>query len=282
MKGTQIKDGKLNGKVAVVTGVSSGIGQETARLLAERGARVFGTVRNHSLNGSIPGVELIRLDVTDGVSVRDAIESVLEKAGNIGVVVNNAGYSLAGGLEETSVEEAREQFETNFFGVLRVIQAVLPSMRGERYGRIVNVSSMLGQLPMPYHGIYVASKHALEGYTETLDHEVRTFGIRAVLVEPVFTKTNIDANEKTVQVEIPAYADQRQRVIGINRQRIAKGDEPRAVAEVIYRALSDQRPRLRYPVGEGVMLSRLRRFVPPRMFDSVFRKQFQLDGVLKR
>ena len=124
------------------------------------------------------------MDVNDDGSVREAVRSVLEKAGKIDMLINNAGYSLAGGLEETSVEEARQLFETNFFGVLRVTQAVLPSMRRHGYGRIVNISSMLGLLPGPYRGIYAASKHALEGYTETLDHEVRAFGIRAVLVEP--------------------------------------------------------------------------------------------------
>jgi short-subunit dehydrogenase len=154
-------------------------------------------------------------------------------------------------------------------------------MRRHGYGRIVNISSMLGLLPGPYRGIYAASKHALEGYTETLDHEVREFGIRAVLVEPVFTKTDISRKEKSVLAALDAYADQRKRVEQPIQQRIAHGEEPRAVAEVVYRALNAASPRLHYPVGEGVMLNRLRRFVPPRMFDSVFRKQFQLDKTFK-
>lgn len=267
----------IENKVVLITGVSSGIGLQTARLLAERGARVFGTVRDPSRVDSIAKAEFVLMDVTDDKSVKNAAKSVLDKAGQIDILINNAGYSIAGALEETSVEEAHLLFETNFFGVLRVIQAVLPSMRRNGYGRIVNISSMLGVLPGPFRGMYVASKHALEGYTKTLDHEVRTFGIRAALVEPVYTKTKITANEKTVQTAIPAYAEQKQRVTEIIDKEIANGDDPHAVAEVVYDAVTAKSPRLHYPVGEGVMLSRLHRFVPPRMFDSIFRKRFQLD-----
>jgi NAD(P)-dependent dehydrogenase (short-subunit alcohol dehydrogenase family) len=252
----------------------SGIGRAAAELLAERGARVFGTVRDLGRTNPIAKVELVLMDVTDDNSVKNGAESVLKNAGKIDILINNAGYSIAGGLEETSVEEARQPFDTNFFGVLRVTQAVLPSMRRHGYGRIVHISSMLGVLPGPYRGIYAASKHALEGYTKTLDHEVRTFGIRAALVEPVYTKTKITANEKTVQTAIPAYADQRQRVTEIIEQEIAKGDDPHAVAEVVYDAVTAKSPRLHYPVGEGVMLSRLHRFVPPRMLTVSFANGF--------
>ena len=235
--------------IALVTGVSSGIGRQTAQLLVERGVRVFGTVRDLRRQNPIAQVKLVRMDVTDETSVMKAVNSVLEKAGKIDILVNNAGYSLAGGLEETSVEEAKQLFETNFFGVLRVTQAVLPSMRRNGYGRIVNISSMLGLLPGPYRGIYAASKHALEGYTATLDHEIRAFGIRAVLVEPMYTKTKIAKNEKSVQAAIPAYADQKQRVTEIIEQETANGDDPHDVAEVVYEAASVKSLRLHYPVG---------------------------------
>jgi NAD(P)-dependent dehydrogenase (short-subunit alcohol dehydrogenase family) len=266
----------INDKVVLITGVSSGIGRETALLLAERGARAFGTVRDFRRNGDLPGVELVPMDVTDDASVREGVELVLNKAGKIDVLINSAGYALAGALEETSVEEARQQFDTNFFGVLRVTQAVLPTMRRYRSGRIVNISSALGFLPAPFNGIYGASKYALEGYTETLDHEVRTFGIRAVLVEPVFTKTDIGKKKKIAQNVLDAYAEQKERTETAIQQTANRHDEPRRVAEIIYRAVTDDPPRLHYPVGEGVMLSRLRRFVPARMFDRQFRKRFQL------
>src|ERR1700704_5226236 len=212
-------------KVALITGASSGIGRETAQLLAEHDAGVFGTVRDLRRANPIAGVELIPMDVNDDESVREAVRSVLEKAGKIDILINNAGYSLAGGVEETSVEEARQLFETNFFGVMRVTQAVLPSMRRHGDGRIVNISSMLGLLPGPYRGIYAASKHALEGYTETLDHEVRAFGIRGFWVDPFFKKTKSARNEKNFKAAIPAYADQKQRVAEIIEQETANGDD---------------------------------------------------------
>src|SRR4051812_43290917 len=168
----------LKNRTALITGVSSGIGREIAQLLAERGARVFGSVRSPKSARPIRGVDLVGMDVTDDTSVNAAIQSIVQKAGPVQLLVNNAGYSFMGALEETSIEEARQQFETNLFGVLRVTNAILPGMRQGGYGRIVNISSVLGFLPAPYMGIYAASKHAVEGYTETLDHEVRRFGVR--------------------------------------------------------------------------------------------------------
>src|SRR5881628_2691985 len=268
----------LKNKTTLVTGVTSGIGREIAQLLAERGARVFGTVRDPQSASPIPGVEMVRMDVTDDSSVNEAVQSIEQKAGPVQLLVNSAGYSFMGALEETSVEEARQQFETNLFGVLRVTNSVLPGMRRQGFGRIVNISSVLGFLPAPYMGIYVASKHAVEGYTETLDHEVRRFGVRALLVEPAQTKTNIRGNSKFAKVALDVYADERKRLTDVVQQSIEHGDDPRIVAEAVYQALTAKSPRLRYPVGKGIAFSRLRRFVPAGMFDKSFRKQFQLDG----
>ena len=155
----------LKNKTTLVTGVSSGIGREIAQLLAERGARVFGTVRDPKSANPIRGVEIVRMDVTDDASVREAVQGIEQKAGPVQLLVNNAGYALTGALEETSIEEARHQFETNFFGVLRVTNAVLPEMRQAGYGRIVNISSVVGFIPAPYMGIYAANKHTVERYT---------------------------------------------------------------------------------------------------------------------
>lgn len=266
-------------KAVLITGVSSGIGRETAQLLASRGFRVFGTTRGDpAAAAGIPGVETIRLDVTDDASVSEAVQLALRKAGHIHGLINNAGYALIGGLEETSIAEAQQQFDTNFFGAVRMTNAVLPAMRERHSGRIVNVSSVLGFLPGPYMGVYTASKHALEGYTETLDHEVRRFGVRAVLVEPSFSRTHLGDNGRTVAASLDAYASERAKVADIIRLRIANGSPPREVAESIYRALTAAAPRHRYQVGEGVRLQLLRRFVPAGMFDKSFRKQFHLDG----
>src|SRR6266516_4356332 len=267
----------LKNKTTLVTGVSSGIGREIAQLLGQRGARVFGTVRNPQSASPIPGVEIVRMDVTDDSSVNEAVQNIVQKAGPIQHLVNSAGYSFMGALEETSVTEARQQFETNLFGVLRVTNAVLPGMRHQGDGRIVNISSVLGFLPAPYLGIYAASKHAIEGYTETLDHEIRRFGVRALLVEPANTKTNISENAKSAKITLEAYADERKRLTSEAQQNIEHGDDPRMVAEAVWKALTAKSPRLRYPVGKGVALSRMRRFVPAGMFAKSFRKQFQLD-----
>jgi NAD(P)-dependent dehydrogenase (short-subunit alcohol dehydrogenase family) len=267
----------LSNKTTLVTGVSSGIGREIAQLLSERGARVFGTVRNPQSASSIRGVELVRMDVTDDTSVSEAVQSIMKKAGPVQYLVNSAGYSFMGALEETSVAEARAQFETNFFGVLRVTNAILPGMRLLGDGRIVNISSVLGFLPAPYWGIYAASKHAVEGYTESLDHEIRRFGIRALLVEPAYTRTKLSGNTQSARITLDAYADQRKRVTAATLRNIERGDDPRLVAEAVWKALTARSPRLRYPVGHGVALSRMRRFIPAGMFDKSFRKQLQLD-----
>lgn len=266
----------LKNKTTLVTGVSSGIGREIARLLAERGARVFGTVRNPQSAEPIRGVEIIRMEVTDDVSVTEAVHSIVWKAGPVHYLVNNAGYTVTGALEETSIEEARQLFETNFFGVLRVTNAILPAMREAGHGRIVNISSVVGFLPAPYMGIYTASKHALEGYTETLDHEVRRFGVRTTLVEPAYTKTKINGNSKSAGNLLEVYAAERRRVVEVVEQEIDRGDDPRIVAESVYKALSAKSPQRRYPVGKGAALSRLRRFVPASLFDRSLRKQLSL------
>jgi short-subunit dehydrogenase len=262
-------------RTVLITGVSSGIGLVAAQLLASKGFRVFGSVRKETRG--LQGVELVRLDVRDDASVREAVRDITAKAGPIGGLVDNAGYGLVGGIEETSLTEAREQFETNFFGMIRMVNAVLSGMREQGYGRIVNISSVLGFMPMPYMGLYTASKHALEGYTETLDHEVRQFGVRAVLVEPDFTRTNFESNAKTVAAGIPAYSAQKARALEAVQEKAKKGTDPRAVANAILTALTAASPRLRYPVGGGAKLGLLRRFVPAEMFGNSLRKQFRLD-----
>lgn len=268
---------KTTKKTVLVTGVSSGIGQETARLLMERGFQVFGTARNAQAVAKISGMRVLTMDVTNDASVTDGVKAVLQDTGAINALVNTAGYLLSGAVEETSIEEARQQFDTNFFGVMRVTRAVLPAMRRQGAGRIVNISSVVGFLPSPYQGIYAASKHAVEGYTETLDHEVREFGIRALLVEPGFTKTNLGKNSRTTGINLEAYAASKKRVTEVVQSNIHQGDDPCIVAQAVYQAIIAQSPSLRYPTGKGVTLSRLRRFVPAQMFDKSFRKEFHLD-----
>jgi NAD(P)-dependent dehydrogenase (short-subunit alcohol dehydrogenase family) len=264
-------------KVALITGTSSGIGRATAALLAKSGYRVFGAVRNIPSGEPIPNVDFLQLDVRHDESAKEAVRSLLSRAGRIDALVNNAGYTLIGSLEETSIEEAKQVFETNFFGVLRMTQAVLPVMRGQGYGRIANISSVVGFLPAPYQGIYAASKHALEGYSESLDHEVRQFGIRVSVIEPGFTRTNIGQNSQVAGRPLDAYASERTRVLEAIRENTANGENPVTVASVVLEALTARSPRPRYPVGrEAKFLNRLRKLIPSKLFDKNLRKQFGL------
>ena len=266
-------------KVALVTGVSSGIGRATATALVEAGFRTFGTVRDRTKLGQQAGrVDLLPLDVSSDDSVRAAVGSVLERAGRIDALVNNAGIALIGSSEETTITEARQLFETNFFGVLRLTQQVLPTMRDQRSGRIVNISSVVGFLPAPYMAAYAASKHAIEGYSESLDHELRQFGIRVSLVEPGFTRTNLGQNGM-ISEPLETYSRQRALALAAIRQATAKGAEPVAVASVVVQALMDREPQLRYQAGrEARMLSRLRKWAPAKLLDKGIRKQFGLSS----
>jgi short-subunit dehydrogenase len=205
---------------------------------------------------------------------------VIDRAGRIDALVNNAGFALFGSVEETSIEEAKRLFETNFFGVLRMSAAVLPIMREQQHGRIVNIGSVVGFVPAPYQGIYAASKHAVEGYSESLDHEVRQFGIRVSVIEPGFTKTDISRNSQVAAHPLNVYVQMRSRVLEAVRQNIANGGDPGRVASVVLHALTSRAPRLRYPVGpEAALTGLLRAFAPSGVFDRGLRKQFGLTAI---
>jgi short-subunit dehydrogenase len=263
--------------VALVTGASSGIGYATARLLVQAGFRVFGTTRKQAAE-RLEGFEVLQLDVRSEESVSSCVSTVLEKAGRIDALVNNAGFALIGAAEETSLEEAKELFDTNFFGVLRTTQAVLPVMRQQRAGRIVVVGSVAGFLPGPYESIYAASKHALEGLVESLDHEVRQFGIRVAVIEPGFIRTKIAQNSQVARNLIDAYKNDRDRVRAAIENSVANGEDPAQVASVIHDAITDTSPRTRYPAGsQARFLSRVIRFAPRGVLERGLRKQFGLD-----
>jgi len=266
------------GKVVLVTGISSGIGRETARLLSERGFQVYGSMRDPRRVEPIRGVEVLKLDVTDDGSAVEVVHSVLEREGQIFALVNNAGYALMGALEETSLQEAHEQFEANFFGVLRMVKAVLPIMRGQGSGRIVNISSVVGIIPQPYMGLYTATKHALEGYTETLDHEVRQFGILVSLIEPGFTRTSLGTNGKTTGMNVDAYTAQREQALAFVQQQILHGANPHPVAQAVLRALTADSPHLHYRVGTPVnLIIALKGLLPEGAFHQVVRRVFQIQ-----
>lgn len=266
-----------NSKVVVITGVSSGIGRATAEKLAKRGCRVFGTVRNPENAKPIPGVELVEMDIRDETSVQNGIKTIIAQAKRIDVLINSAGVTLLGATEETSIAEAQTLFDTNLFGLLRTTKAVLPHMREQRSGRIVNVSSVLGFLPAPYMALYSASKHAVEGLSETLDHEVRQFGIRVALVEPSFTRTNLDLNAPQAVSKIPDYNNDLGVVSQAIQKNVQKAPEPDGVATTIIDAALGAWKMRRTPKGEASLLAKLRRFMPAGPVEVGLRKTFGLS-----
>ena len=192
-------------RVVLITGASSGVGQSTARLLSRRNYKVFGTSRSPASAEPNPGVEMLPLEVRADDSVRACVDAVSSRGGRIDVLINNAGYELAGALEELTAEEIRAQFETNFFGVVRMVNAVLPTMRRQKQGHIINVSSLAGVAPIPFLGMYSATKFALEGYTEALRHELKPFNIQVSMTEAWFLKTPMMRNRQTATNRITEY-----------------------------------------------------------------------------
>jgi NAD(P)-dependent dehydrogenase (short-subunit alcohol dehydrogenase family) len=265
-------------RVVLITGASSGVGQSTARLLSQRGFTVFGTSRNPSSADRLSGVEMLCLDVRADDSVHACVEAVVNRSGRLDVLVNNAGYELAGALEELSSEEATAQFETNFFGVVRMVNAVLPLMRQQKRGHIINVSSLTGLTAVPFLGIYSASKFALEGYTEALRQEIKPFNIHVSLTEAGFLRTPMMNHRQVAARRLTDYDRWRQRALNGIRASEDKGPGPDVVANTLLEIISSSSPRLRYLIGQQAKsVSRLRRFLPARLFEQGVRRSFSLD-----
>lgn len=217
---------------------------------------------------------MLTCDVTDDASVAKLVDDVLAEAGRIDLLVNNAGVGQLGGAEESSTVQAQALFDVNVFGVLRVTNAVLPAMRRQGKGRIVNLSSVLGLIPAPYSALYASTKHAIEGYSESLDHELRPFGIRVVLVEPAYTRTSFEENLARPDQLLEIYDAARAGMDVILRKAMETGDAPEIVAGTVLKAATDSVPRRRYAAGKMArQVSFLRRFVPASAFDKSLRKQ---------
>ena len=252
-----------NNKIAVVTGSSSGIGFETSLLLARNGFSTYATMRNLDKSQAIIDLkekeklplEVLQLDITDELSVKEAIHKIINDQEKIDVLVNNAGYALVGPFEELSIEEFKEQFETNVFGAIRLIQGVLPIMRRQREGTIVNVSSVAGRVGFPLTSAYVSSKFALEGLSESMAYEIEQFGIKVILIEPGVIRTNFNNNLKigkmvAIDPKSP-YIELTQQRISAFKPRFERGSPPFEVAKVILEAIRLEKPaqELRYMVG---------------------------------
>jgi NAD(P)-dependent dehydrogenase (short-subunit alcohol dehydrogenase family) len=261
-------------KVVLVTGASSGIGRACAEHLAARGYRVFGAQRRVPPSGEGPsGVEMLALDVDDDASVAHGVGAVHARAGRIDALVNNAGTAWMGAVEDTAIAEARAQLETNFFGALRACRAVLPIMRAQRSGHIVNISSLAGVLGLPFSGLYSASKFALEGMSESLRLEVRRFGVRVVLIEPGDFRTQLAVVRRqtaAAQADSP-YAEALARFKAQQDRDEAAAPTPEPVARLVARVLETASPRTRYSVGmlgQRIVVP-AKRFLPQRLFEAV-------------
>ena len=264
--------------VAIVTGVSGGIGEATALALHQAGYRVFGTYRRPPATKS-PSIEYLACDVTSDASVKAAVDEVVSKARRIDLLVNNAGVGLVAGAEESSLEQAKSLFDVNLFGLIRMTKAVLPTMRRQRAGRIVNLSSVVGLIPAPFMALYAASKHAVEGYSESLDHEIRGSGVRVVLVEPGYTRTSFEGNVYQADQPLEVYQSARTNAAGVLRDGMKTADTPELVASAVVKASIEANPRRRYAAGRTArQVSLLRRFVPESAFDKSLRKQMRLPA----
>jgi short-subunit dehydrogenase len=264
-------------KTAFLTGASGGIGKATAAALTRAGYRVIGTSRRANPDAVRDGIRMIACDVTSDESVAAAVAQAHAELGQIDLLVNNAGVGLTGAAEESSIAQVRSLFETNFHGIVRVTNAVLPIMRAQRDGRILNVGSAGGLAPMPYMAYYSATKHALEGYSESLDHEVREFGVRVAVIEPAATRTSFESSTVNADGALNAYDASRAKYLVAFERAMAIAESAESVAETIVLVALDKTPRLRYPSGKaGRQIAFARRFLPRSLFDKVVRKQFGL------
>jgi NAD(P)-dependent dehydrogenase (short-subunit alcohol dehydrogenase family) len=273
-------------KTVLITGCSTGIGRATAELLASKGWTVYATARRCDAIQDLAqrGCKTLALDVCDEASIRGAVEAIENAEGAVGVLINNAGYGQEGAVEEVPMEQVRRQFETNVFGLVRLTQLVLPGMRRQRWGKIVNLSSMGGKLTFPGGGFYHASKHAVEALSDALRFEVRGFGIDVIVIEPGpiktrFGDTAIGSIGSVARTESPyatfniALAAKVREAYDGPLAMMAAG--PEAVARVIERAILARKPRSRYPVTAAARLVMgLRRWLPDSAFDAFLRTQF--------
>ncbi len=273
-------------KAVIITGCSTGIGRATAEHLAAKGWTVYATARRPESIADLRdmGCRTLALDVTDEASMQAAVDAVASESGAVGVLVNNAGYGLEGAAEVTPIDEIRKQFETNVFGLFRLCQLVLPGMRDQRWGRIVNISSVGGKMTLPGGAYYHASKHAVEAFSDALRFETAAFGVKVIVIEPGLIKTefgntvhaNVERKDTGPYAEFnEAVAKTVQGAYEGMMARLGGAVGPHAVAEVIERAITRDRPRTRYRITSGArVILTARKLLPDRGYDAFLRMQY--------
>lgn len=267
------------GKVVFISGISSGFGLETARLLSEKGYSVYGTTRNGQ--GDLTGVNYIRMDLTDPVSIKNAVDLTLKKEGRIDILINNGGMHSGGPAELLPSEFGSLQVETSFAGLVNVIREVLPSMRKQRNGKIINISSIGGLMGLPFQSFYSAAKFAVEGFSEALRMEVKSYGIKVILVNPGDFRTNNSLNRRNFMVEgseCGDYQDQFQKTLKVIEEDEAGGGAPVVLAGMILKIAETRNPRNRYIVAStGQKLAVfLKRTLPGKLFDTILMSHYNI------
>lgn len=265
-------------QVALVTGASSGIGEATAHRLSKAGYKVYGTSRRGAEAGP-RAFEMLPLDVTQDASVDAVIRQLIQLEGRIDLLVNNAGFGVSpAGAEESSIAQAQAIFDTNFFGMVRMTRAVVPHMRRQKSGRIINIGSVVGFLPAPYMALYSATKHAVAGYSVSLDHELRTQGVRVSVVEPPHISTPFEASLMQPDKPLDMYREIRASIEQWLKDGIASAEEPAVVADIVLKAATAAQPKTNYAPGRASSLRLLHRFLPASMLDAAVRKDLRLPA----
>jgi NAD(P)-dependent dehydrogenase (short-subunit alcohol dehydrogenase family) len=266
-------------KVAFITGGTSGIGKAICTYLSLKGVSVYGSGRN-VLNGeTLDGFNLVQCDVTSSESVKNAIAYIIEKENKIDLVVNNAGIGMAGSIEDSEIEEIRNIFNTNVAGTLRTCKAVLPFMREQQFGLIINISSVGGLMGLPYRGIYSSSKSSVELISEAMSMEVMKYGIKVVLIEPGEFKTSINQNRKVSEkTKDSVYKDDFERIHQIINHEVENGQNPFKIGKLVYRIMSKKNPRLRYNTGDftSKLALILKKTLPPRLFERMLMNHYRI------
>ncbi len=265
-------------KVVLITGASSGIGKSIGEFLLQKGYTVYGTSRN-SAKITTDSLQLIQLDVTDQASIQTAVDTVLEKEGSIDVLINNAGMGITGPLEETPTDEMRRVFETNFFGAVEMMKAVLPTMRAQQNGLIINITSIAGYMGLPFRGVYSATKGALELITEASRMEVKQFGVNIVNVAPGDFATNIAAGRyHTPVLEDSAYRDSYGANLKLMDSHVNAGMDPIKMAKTVHKIILKERPRVHYKVGSFLQKFSivLKRILPDRLYEKLLMNHYKL------
>ena len=266
-------------QVALITGGTSGIGRAICNVLHSKGVKVYGTGRKANHGEILDGYQLVKCDVTKDASVQEAVAYVLAQEGKIDILINNAGIGIAGSIEDSEIGEVLNVFNTNVAGVLRTCKAVLPHMRQESSGLIINISSVGGLMGLPYRGIYSGSKSSVESISEALSMEVMKFGVKVVLIEPGDFKTSINENRKVSEkTKTSVYKDEFDRIHEIMNKEVSEGNDPMKIGKLVWKIINHPSPRVRYNTGDltSKFALTVKKIIPARWFESLMMGHYKM------